>query len=111
MTDARRHPRKHRRLLMNEDLVTAVKRLVDSITFRDSIDISGSDAGSIVIMQECVDDILKRIRATPEMSSLHTWADRQLAGDYDDPASYEAGRFLSDRDIQAAREHGKSLAT
>jgi hypothetical protein len=53
--------------------------------------------------------ILKRIRATPEMSSLHAWADRQLAGDYDDPASYEAGRFLSDQDIHAARAHAREL--
>jgi hypothetical protein len=96
---------------MNTEFIASVKRLVDSITFRDSIDVSGNDADSIVIMQECVDDILKRVRTTPEMSSLHTWADRHLAGDYDDPASYEAGRFLSDRNIQAAREHGKSLAT
>jgi hypothetical protein len=110
MTDARRHPRKHRRLLMNEDLVTAIKRLVDSITFRDTIDVSGNDYASIEIIQECVGDILRSIRATPEMSSLHTWADRQLAGDYDDPASYEAGRFHSDQDIQAAREHQGSLA-
>jgi hypothetical protein len=41
---------------MNEDLVRAVKRLVDSITFRDSIDVSGSDIASIEVMQECVDE-------------------------------------------------------
>ncbi len=94
---------------MNSEFLHAIKRLIDSVTFRDSIDVSGSDADSIMLIQECVDDILARIRATPDMSELHAWAARQLAHDYDDPASYEAGRLQSDQNIQAAREFARGV--
>jgi hypothetical protein len=92
---------------MNKDLLTAVKRLVDCVTFRDNIDVSGSDSSSLEIQQECIEDIAKKIRATPEMSSLHAWADRQLAHDYDDPASYEAGCFLDAEGLEAARRSAR----
>jgi hypothetical protein len=93
-----------RRLSMNREFVDAVKKLIEAVTFEQHIDVSGESHFAQQVTIECLDAVLKSIRAAPELSSLHEWVDRQLAGDYDDPGSYQAARYLSDKDIQDARE-------
>jgi hypothetical protein len=87
---------------MNREFVDAVKKLIEAVTFEQHIDVSGESHFAQQVTIECLDAVLKSIRAAPELSSLHEWVDRQLAGDYDDPGSYQAARYLSDKDIQDA---------
>ena len=59
---------------MNEDLVTAVKQLIDAVCYEHCIDTSGGCEGMERTL-ECVFVVVEKIHTAPELSSLHPWAE------------------------------------
>jgi hypothetical protein len=61
---------------MNEDLVTAVKQLVDAVCTEHCTDQpNGDDPDPMMRTVECVSVVVEKIRTAPELSSLHSWAE------------------------------------
>ena len=59
--------------MMNSQVVA----LVDAVIFAQCIDVGGY-CDAEVAMLACATEILKQVRAAPELAELHGWADRQL---------------------------------
>jgi hypothetical protein len=68
-----------RRNDMNRKLIEAIRALVDATLTAQCIPIDGDD-GIIHEMHTvvCALDVVKQIRAEPELSKLHAWADHRL---------------------------------
>jgi hypothetical protein len=60
---------------MNEDLVTAIKQLVDAVCYEHCTERDGSEGDPMIQTVECASVVVEKIRTTPELSSLHSWAE------------------------------------
>jgi hypothetical protein len=61
---------------MDKDLIEAVKQLVDAVGTEHCIPIEGDEA--LMNEQRTVERaraVLRKVRAMPELSSLHSWAE------------------------------------
>jgi hypothetical protein len=83
---------------MNEDLVMAVKQLVDAFCYEHCIDTSSS-CGSMEQTQECVSVVIEKIRTAPELSSLHSWAESAASLI---PSAYRRGAIVGRLDVGGA---------
>jgi hypothetical protein len=73
----------------NSEFVDAVCMLVDAVLIEHCLPVGGDEAIlNEVATVNCTLAVLREIRAAPEFSSLHQWADKRLlahADDYHDP--------------------------
>ena len=60
---------------MNEDLVTAVKRLVEAVG-AEHCTINDGSGETTEVTVDCARAVLEKIHTTPELSSLHSWAEK-----------------------------------
>jgi hypothetical protein len=64
---------------MKAEFVDAVTKLVDAVLYAECTPAGGEDGLAVEVTVNAVLGVLKEIRAAPELSSLHEWADRQLS--------------------------------
>jgi hypothetical protein len=81
---------------MNQDLVKAIQQLVDSVFIEHCLPVDGDEAPMNEQQTvECAHAVLRKIRAAPELASLHKWADRLLLN----PCPPEITEYLDHRNL------------
>ena len=71
---------------MTPDFVAAVCALIDAVLIEHCIPPDGNDAPyNEAVTVDAAIALVKVIRATPEFSALHAWADKRLLADHTDP--------------------------
>jgi hypothetical protein len=69
---------------MNPDVLAAVRELVDAVLAEHCFPVSTEGMWNEEHTVDCVLAVLREIRAAPELSSLHPWADKRLSTHADD---------------------------
>jgi hypothetical protein len=91
------NPRSKQVEIMNPEFVAAVCELIDAVLIEHCLPIEGDEG---IINEQttigCALTLLRKLRAAPEFSSRHQWANKRLlahADDYTDPD--EVGKIIS----------------
>jgi hypothetical protein len=64
---------------MNPEFVDAVCKLVEAVIYQDCTIAGSEDGEAVIVTVDAALAVAEAIRAAPEFSALHGWADCQLA--------------------------------
>jgi hypothetical protein len=74
---------------MTEPVVNALRNLIEAVLIEHCLPCETEGMYNEGHTISCALDALRKIRAAPEFSSLHSWADKRLAAHGDEADAYD----------------------